>query len=98
MRFICKQVFDINKETMMYNCALWGMGCGYNSFILYRGHEKINVVAITDNEDRMYKCVDGIPVVKPYELFDGTVSYDYLVVTVENDRIYKEIVEEILLE
>ncbi len=77
---------------MMYKVALWGIGEGYNIFTSLRGHDLVEVVALTDNETRSITSIDGIPVICPKDLIE--YSYDYLIVSVMNDRIYKEIVKE----
>lgn len=76
----------------MYKVALWGLGDGYNVFVSHHGLDMVEVVAIADKLAGLYKCVDGIPVVTTNKLIDGSYHYDYLVVTVVNEQMYKEIV------
>lgn len=79
----------------MYKVVLWGLGDGYNYFTYLRGHEMVEVVAVTDKQGFVYKKVDGIDVIKPEDLVgEKTAEFDYLIVTVDDDRIYKEIVAE----
>lgn len=77
----------------MYKVALWGAGEGYNLFTSLHGHSLVNVVAIVDKERGLIRNIDGIPLISPMELIDG-VQYDFIVVTVINERTYNEIIEE----
>lgn len=77
----------------MYKVALWGTGNGYNLFSSHHGHSMVEVVAITDSKwSGYYKSIDGIPVVPTEKIAD--VPFDYLIISVIDDCIYKEIVNE----
>lgn len=80
----------------MYKVVLWGCGNGYNTFVSHRGYEQVEAVGITDSDISCYKVIDGIPAVSKNEVFEAKIKYDYIIVTVDEDRIYKEIVSEIV--
>lgn len=80
----------------MFKIVLWGIGEGYNEFIRFRGYETVNVVAIVDREKR-YKYLDGIPVIHPIDIISGDVEFDYIVISVIEDAIFREIVEEAII-
>lgn len=77
----------------MYRVALWGLGEGYNVFTSCHGYEMVEVVAIADKKGKLYKQIDGIPIVVPQKLA-CEYEYDYLIVTVVEEHTYKEIVRE----
>lgn len=76
----------------MYRVVLWGAGDGYNLFTQLHGHNQVNVVAVADKNPGCMKFIDGIPVIVPERI--NEYEYDYLVVSVMDDRIYKEIIKE----
>lgn len=78
----------------MYKVALWGIGVGYNTFVSLNGYSHVEPVAITDSDAKSLKKIDGIPVITKSDLFAGKVEYDYIIVTVDDNRIYKEIANE----
>ena len=76
----------------MYRVMLWGVGEGYNVFTQLHGHDQVNVVAIADNNPGCMKLIDGIPVIVPEKIKE--YEYEYLVVSVIDDKIYKDIIIE----
>lgn len=78
----------------MYKIALWGIGEGYNLFTQLQGHEKVNVVVIVDNKTNGVRTIDNIPVIAPAKLVESEYLYDYLVVSVIDDGVYKIIVNQ----
>lgn len=77
----------------MYKVALWGLGGGYDFFTSLHGHELVDVIAVADGGlTCMGGTVDGIPLVVPNELLE--IPFDYLIVSVLSDLIYKEIVQQ----
>lgn len=78
----------------MYKVALWGLGEGYNMFVSHHGFEMVEVVAVADSLARLYHTIDQIPVVAPVELSNGSIEYDYLIITVINEDTFKEIVRQ----
>lgn len=76
----------------MYRVVLWGIGDGYNVFIQLRGHEKVDVIALVDKEPKGIKSIDDIPVISPQMLKE--YLYDYLIVAVIDDKVYKEIIKD----
>ena len=79
----------------MYKVALWGIGDGYNLFSQLKGHEMVEVVVITDRNCSHISTMDGKPVVEPRRLKE--YEFDYLVVSVIDDKIYKLIIESIFV-
>ena len=71
----------------MYKVALWGIGDGYNLFLQLKGYEMVEVVVITDRNCSHISTMDGKPVVEPRRL--KGYEFDYLVVSVIDDKIYK---------
>ncbi len=78
----------------MYNVILWGLGVGYNIFTSCHGHSKVNVVGVTDSQGLHYKSFDGKPVLPLKDVFKKVIKYDYLIITVMDNKTYKEIVTE----
>lgn len=56
--------------------------------------KKVQVVVIVDRLADIYNNIDGIPVISSKDLAERDLQYDYLVVTVNDEKIYKEIIDE----
>lgn len=80
----------------MYDVVLWGTGGGYNHFVSLHGLDMVNAIAIVDGQGSCYKKIDGIPVIAPNDLATKLIEYDYLIVTVIEEKTYKEIIEDAL--
>lgn len=77
----------------MYTVALWGAGKGYNVFSSLKSFSSVKVSVIVDNNN-FCKSIDGIPVISPKDI--DCVPYDFIVITVVNEYLYAEILNEAL--
>ena len=78
---------------MVYKALLWGLGGGYDTFLKTHGYEQVEVVGITDSNIKIKK-IDNISYIEKDAIND--IGFDYLIVTVKSDKIFKEIVKEAL--
>lgn len=82
----------MNKK---YSVVLWGMGVGYNDFISRQGHHMVDVIAIVDKKRGVFGfSMDGVPVITKEKI--KNYGFDYIIVTVLDEKLYDEIVEEAL--
>lgn len=81
----------------MYRFMIWGTGAFYDNYIArYILSEKIEVVGFITGLDTVCKELDGKPIFSPE--FIKEIEFDYIIIAVSNQVLFKDIKRQIVIE